>query len=596
MMKHGGPHPKHPGAKAKNFKGSLMRLLSYLAPKRVQLITVIILNIISTIFSVLTPKLVGNVTTTLFTGAATGTFDFRQITGFLIWLIAFYLLSGLFSYFAQYVMADVAQQTVFSLRQEVDKKLGILPLKYIDSHSTGDLLSRVTNDIDNISTTLQQSLTQIITSVITIIGVIIMMLTISPVLTLIVVITLPLGAILSRPIIKRSQVFFLDQQTKLGLLNGHVEESYTGHAVIKAFNQESRNMKDFAQLNDALFEVSVKAQFVSGLIMPVMSLASNLGYVFIAVIGGNFVINGKISVGDIQAFIQYTRQFMQPINQVANIANILQSTVASAERVFEVLDAENEVPEPSIPQVPTHAKGQVTFNHVRFGYNPEKPLMQDISLFVRPGQTVAVVGPTGAGKTTLINLLMRFYEIQDGSINIDGINITHMLRGDLRNLFGMVLQDTWLFKGSIKDNIAYSRENATLEEVKAAAKAAFADHFIETLPDGYDTIINEEGSNISQGQKQLLTIARAVLSNPTILILDEATSNVDTRTEIHIQEAMNRLMQGRTSFVIAHRLSTIKGADMILVMQQGNIVEKGTHEELLKEGGLYAGLYNSQFA
>nr|WP_302595857.1 ABC transporter ATP-binding protein [uncultured Cellulosilyticum sp.] len=596
MMKHGGPHPKHPGAKAKNFKGSLMRLLSYLAPKRVQLITVIILNIISTIFSVLTPKLVGNVTTTLFTGAATGTFDFRQITGFLIWLIAFYLLSGLFSYFAQYVMADVAQQTVFSLRQEVDKKLGILPLKYIDSHSTGDLLSRVTNDIDNISTTLQQSLTQIITSVITIIGVIIMMLTISPVLTLIVVITLPLGAILSRPIIKRSQVFFLDQQTKLGLLNGHVEESYTGHAVIKAFNQESRNMKDFAQLNDALFEVSVKAQFVSGLIMPVMSLASNLGYVFIAVIGGNFVINGKISVGDIQAFIQYTRQFMQPINQVANIANILQSTVASAERVFEVLDAENEVPEPSIPQVPTHAKGQVTFNHVRFGYNPEKPLMQDISLFVRPGQTVAVVGPTGAGKTTLINLLMRFYEIQDGSINIDGINITHMLRGDLRNLFGMVLQDTWLFKGSIKDNIAYSRENATLEEVKAAAKAAFADHFIETLPDGYDTIINEEGSNISQGQKQLLTIARAVLSDPTILILDEATSNVDTRTEIHIQEAMNRLMQGRTSFVIAHRLSTIKGADMILVMQQGNIVEKGTHEELLKEGGLYAGLYNSQFA
>lgn len=596
MMKHGGPHPKHPGAKAKNFKGSLMRLLSYLAPKRVQLITVIILNIISTIFSVLTPKLVGNVTTTLFTGAATGTFDFRQITGFLIWLIAFYLLSGLFSYFAQYVMADVAQQTVFSLRQEVDKKLGILPLKYIDSHSTGDLLSRVTNDIDNISTTLQQSLTQIITSVITIIGVIIMMLTISPVLTLIVVITLPLGAILSRPIIKRPQVFFLDQQTKLGLLNGHVEESYTGHAVIKAFNQESRNMKDFAQLNDALFEVSVKAQFVSGLIMPVMSLASNLGYVFIAVIGGNFVINGKISVGDIQAFIQYTRQFMQPINQVANIANILQSTVASAERVFEVLDAENEVPEPSIPQVPTHAKGQVTFNHVRFGYNPEKPLMQDISLFVRPGQTVAVVGPTGAGKTTLINLLMRFYEIQDGSINIDGINITHMLRGDLRNLFGMVLQDTWLFKGSIKDNIAYSRENATLEEVKAAAKAAFADHFIETLPDGYDTIINEEGSNISQGQKQLLTIARAVLSDPTILILDEATSNVDTRTEIHIQEAMNRLMQGRTSFVIAHRLSTIKGADMILVMQQGNIVEKGTHEELLKEGGLYAGLYNSQFA
>nr|WP_303243902.1 ABC transporter ATP-binding protein [uncultured Cellulosilyticum sp.] len=596
MMKHGGPHPKHPGAKAKNFKGSLMRLLSYLAPKRVQLITVIILNIISTIFSVLTPKLVGNVTTTLFTGAATGTFDFRQITGFLIWLIAFYLLSGLFSYFAQYVMADVAQQTVFSLRQEVDKKLGILPLKYIDSHSTGDLLSRVTNDIDNISTTLQQSLTQIITSVITIIGVIIMMLTISPVLTLIVVITLPLGAILSRPIIKRSQVFFLDQQTKLGLLNGHVEESYTGHAVIKAFNQESRNMKDFAQLNDALFEVSVKAQFVSGLIMPVMSLASNLGYVFIAVIGGNFVINGKISVGDIQAFIQYTRQFMQPINQVANIANILQSTVASAERVFDVLDAENEVPEPSIPQVPTHAKGQVTFNHVRFGYNPEKPLMQDISLFVRPGQTVAVVGPTGAGKTTLINLLMRFYEIQDGSINIDGINITHMLRGDLRNLFGMVLQDTWLFKGSIKDNIAYSRENATLEEVKAAAKAAFADHFIETLPDGYDTIINEEGSNISQGQKQLLTIARAVLSDPTILILDEATSNVDTRTEIHIQEAMNRLMQGRTSFVIAHRLSTIKGADMILVMQQGNIVEKGTHEELLKEGGLYAGLYNSQFA
>lgn len=595
MMKQGHGHGINHG-KAKNFKGSLMRLLGYLSPKRKQLFVVVLLNIISTIFSVIAPKLVGSVTTTLFAGVASGIFDFNQILHTLIWLSAFYLLSALFSYFGQYVMADVAQQTVFSLRQEVDHKLGMLPLKYIDSRSTGDLLSRVTNDIDNISTTLQQSLTQIITSIITIVGVIVMMLTISPTLTLIVVITLPLGAILSRPIIKRSQSFFLSQQTKLGLLNGYVEEAYTGHVVIKAFNQERQSMHDFMKLNDELYEVSVKAQFVSGLIMPVMSLASNLGYVFIAVLGGNYVINGKISVGDIQAFIQYTRQFMQPINQIANIANILQSTVASAERVFEILDAENEIPEVSSPDVITNPKGDVTFNHVRFGYNPEKPLMQDISLSVHAGQTVAIVGPTGAGKTTLINLLMRFYEIQNGSINIDGINITNLRRGDLRNLFGMVLQDTWLFKGTIKDNIAYSKENASLEEVKTAAKAAFADEFIETLPDGYDTVINEEGSNISQGQKQLLTIARAILANPTILILDEATSNVDTRTEGHIQEAMNRLMEGRTSFVIAHRLSTIKGADMILVMKQGTIVEKGTHEELLKENGLYAVLYNSQFA
>lgn len=595
MMKSG--HNSHRGnATAKNFKGSLLRLLGYLGPKRKQLFIVILLNIISTIFSVIAPKFVGRVTTFLFAGVALGTFNFNAIINTLLWLAAFYILSALFSYFAQYVMADVAQQTVFSLREEVDYKLSKLPLKYIDSHSTGDLLSRVTNDIDNISTTLQQSLTQIITSVITIIGVIIMMLTINPVLTLIVLITLPLGALLSRPVIKRSQSYFLTQQTQLGLLNGHVEEAYTGHAVIKSFNQENQIMHKFGELNDSLYEVSVKAQFVSGLIMPIMSLASNLGYVFIAVLGGQYVISGRISVGDIQAFIQYTRQFMQPINQVANIANILQSTVASAERIFEILDAENEVAEETSPDVISNPKGQVSFKNVKFGYNPNKPLMQNISFNAKAGQTVAVVGPTGAGKTTLINLLMRFYEIQGGSINIDGVDITKLRRGDLRNLFGMVLQDTWLFKGTIKDNIGYSKENASLEEIKAAAKAAFADQFIETLPNGYDTLINEEGSNISQGQKQLLTIARAILADPTILILDEATSNVDTRTEGHIQKAMNRLMEGRTSFVIAHRLSTIKNADMILVMKQGTIVEKGTHEELLAEGGLYANLYNSQFA
>lgn len=595
MMKSG--HNSHRGnATAKNFKGSLLRLLGYLGPKRKQLFIVILLNIISTIFSVIAPKFVGRVTTFLFAGVALGTFNFNAIINTLLWLTAFYILSALFSYFAQYVMADVAQQTVFSLREEVDHKLSKLPLKYIDSHSTGDLLSRVTNDIDNISTTLQQSLTQIITSVITIIGVIIMMLTINPVLTLIVLITLPLGALLSRPVIKRSQSYFLTQQTQLGLLNGHVEEAYTGHAVIKSFNQENQIMHKFGELNDSLYEVSVKAQFVSGLIMPIMSLASNLGYVFIAVLGGQYVISGRISLGDIQAFIQYTRQFMQPINQVANIANILQSTVASAERIFEILDAENEVAEETSPDVISNPKGQVSFKNVKFGYNPNKPLMQNISFNAKAGQTVAVVGPTGAGKTTLINLLMRFYEIQGGSINIDGVDITKLRRGDLRNLFGMVLQDTWLFKGTIKDNIGYSKENASLEEIKAAAKAAFADQFIETLPNGYDTLINEEGSNISQGQKQLLTIARAILADPTILILDEATSNVDTRTEGHIQKAMNRLMEGRTSFVIAHRLSTIKNADMILVMKQGTIVEKGTHEELLAEGGLYANLYNSQFA
>ncbi|MEG0084984.1 MAG: ABC transporter ATP-binding protein, partial [Niameybacter sp.] len=489
----------------------------------------------------------------------------------------------------------VAQNTVFVLRTDVNKKLSRLPLKYFDSHSNGDLLSTVTNDVDNISNTLQQSITQLITSVVTLIGVTAMMLSISWVLTLIILVTLPLGIFVIRPIIGRSQKHFSAQQNTLGSLNGHIEEMYTGHLVVKAFSHEKESIEHFNAINDSLYESGWKAQFVSGLVMPLMGLVNNIGYVVVAVVGGLQVVSGQLLIGDIQAFIQYSRQFTQPINQLANIANILQSTIASAERVFIILDEEEAVSDTTQPVSLNQPKGQVTFDHVAFGYTPEHLLMKDLNITVQPGQTIAIVGPTGAGKTTLINLLMRFYELNSGEIRVDGVNITDLTRNDLRHLFGMVLQDTWLFKGSIRDNIAYSKENAPFEEVVAAAKAAHADHFIRTLPQGYDTILNEEASNISQGQKQLLTIARAILANPAILILDEATSSVDTRTEHYIQNAMTRLMEGRTNFVIAHRLSTIKDADIILVMQSGNVVEQGTHHELLAQGGIYADLYNSQF-
>lgn len=600
---HGGPmgHGMVIGAaKAKNFKGSMKRLINYLKPMFPRLILIFILAALSTLFTVASPKILGSATNTIVEGVAhmsrgTGGIDFTALGKILMLLAGFYLLSAFFSYLQQYLMAGVAQKTVFTLRKDVNAKLARLPLKYFDSHPHGDVLSTITNDVDNISNTLQQSITQLITSAVTLIGVTIMMFSISTLLTIIILITLPLGIFVIRPIIGRSQKYFSRQQNALGSLNGHIEEMYTGHRVVKAFGHERESIHTFTQINNDLYEAGWKAQFMSGLVMPLMGLVNNIGYIVIAVVGGLLAATGRLLIGDIQAFIQYSRQFTQPINQLANIANILQSTVASAERVFEVLDEQEAVPEAEVPIHIENPKGSVTFEHVSFGYEPDQLLMKDMNIQVEPGQTIAIVGPTGAGKTTLINLLMRFYEVNSGKIKVDGVDITNLTRKELRNLFGMVLQDTWLFKGTIKDNIAYGKEGATFEDVVRAAKAAHADHFIRTLPNGYDTILNEEASNISQGQKQLLTIARAILSDPAILILDEATSNVDTRTESYIQNAMTRLMEGRTNFVIAHRLSTIKDADKILVMKAGTVVEQGTHEELLHQGGLYADLYNSQF-
>lgn len=588
------------GAKAKDFKGSMKRLLNYLKPMFPRLILIFVLAGLSTLFAVASPKILGSATNTIVEGVAritsgTGGIDFSALSKILMILAGFYILSAFFNYLQQYLMAGVAQSTVFTLRKDVNAKLARLPLKYFDSHPHGDVLSTITNDVDNISNTLQQSITQLITSAVTLIGVTVMMFSISTLLTIVILITLPLGIFVIRPIIGRSQKYFSGQQNALGALNGHIEEMYTGHRVVKAFGHEKESVDTFIKINDELYESGWKAQFMSGLVMPLMGLVNNLGYVVISVVGGLLAVTGRLLIGDIQAFIQYSRQFTQPINQLANIANILQSTVASAERVFEVLDEQEAVPETQHPVHIEKPKGSVTFEHVAFGYEEDHLLMKDMNIDVAPGQTIAIVGPTGAGKTTLINLLMRFYEVNGGKIKVDGVDITDLTREELRHLFGMVLQDTWLFKGTIKDNIAYGKEGATFEDVVNAAKAAHADHFIRTLPQGYDTILNEEASNISQGQKQLLTIARAILANPAILILDEATSSVDTRTESYIQNAMTRLMEGRTNFVIAHRLSTIKDADKILVMKAGTVVEQGTHEELLSQGGLYADLYNSQF-
>lgn len=600
-----GPHGGMgaPVQKAKDFKGTLKRLIRYLAPYRFQLLTVLIAAILSTVFSILGPKILGMATTKIFEGLMEkfkgipgAGIDFEYLFRILGLLAGLYLFSSLFMWIQQYVMAGVAQKTVYTLREEAKAKINTLPLKYFDGTTTGETLSRIVNDVDNISTTLQQSLTQIITSIVTIIGVIIMMLTISPVMTLILLVTLPLSAVITMIVAKKSQRYFVGQQKTLGQLSGHVEEMYTGHEVVKAFGHEKKAIETFSAFNEELFQHGWKAQFLSGIIMPLMSFVGNLAYVLISIVGGIFVTKGFISVGDIQAFIQYSRQFTQPIAQTANIANIIQSTVASAERVFEFLDEEEQVPEVQTAKVISFPKGRVSFEHVDFGYTADQRLIKDMNLNVEPGQTVAIVGPTGAGKTTLVNLLMRFYEINSGTIRIDGVDITEMKRSDLHSLFGIVLQDTWLFHGSISDNISYGREDAAKEEVIEAAKAAHADHFIRTLPEGYDTILNEEATNISQGQKQLLTIARAILADPPILILDEATSSVDTRTEVHIQKAMNHLMKGRTSFVIAHRLSTIKDADVILVMNEGQVIEQGNHGELLAQNGFYAELYHSQFS
>ena len=592
-----------PVQKAKDFSGTLKRLLGYFMPQKYRLLAVLAAAVIGTIFNIVGPKILGLATTKLFDGLVAklrgvpgASVDFTYIRNILLFLTVLYIISSLFQYIQQYIMAGVAQRTVYALRQQVEAKISRLPLKFFDEHTHGEILSRAVNDMDNISNTLQQSLTQLIMSAVTLIGVIVLMLTISPLLSLVVLITLPLSIFVTAGIAKRSQGYFKGQQKALGVLNGHVEEMYTGHRIVKAFGHESQSIAQFEELNDKLYDSGWRAQFVSGMIMPLMNSIGNLGFVFVAVVGGIMVTRGAIAIGDVQAFIQYARQFTMPITQLASITNIIQSTIASAERIFELLDEQEEIPEEANAKVITHPQGEVQFEHVQFGYNADAPLMEDMNIDVKPGQTIAVVGPTGAGKTTLVNLLMRFYDVNGGKITVDGVDIRQLKRGNLRRMFGMVLQDTWLFNGTIRDNIAYGREGATEEEIIQASKAAQSDHFIRTLPDSYNTILNQEASNLSQGQKQLLTIARAFLADPSILILDEATSSVDTRTEVLIQKAMGSLMKGRTSFVIAHRLSTIRDADLILVMNHGSIIEKGTHEELLAKNGFYADLYNSQFA
>jgi ATP-binding cassette subfamily B protein len=601
--RHGGPRMSMPVEKAKDFKGTLKRLLKYLVPHKFKIFTVFLTAILSTIFSILSPRVMGKATTKLlegmmmkFQGVPGAKVDFEYIWHILMILAGLYIISAIFAYIQQFIMAGISQKIVYVLRKDVNDKLSRLPLKFFDSHTTGEILSRVTNDVDNISSTLQQSITQLISAVVTLVGIIIMMLSISPVMTLICFVTIPLSILVTKSVASRSQKYFKGQQSSLGELNGHIEEMYTGHEVVKAFGHENKSIDKFNKINEQLYHSSWKAQFISGVIMPLMSFINNIGYIFVCVVGGIFVTKRRITIGDVQAFIQYSRQFTQPIVQTADIANVIQSTIASAERVFELLDETEEIPDPHNAKVIEEPKGRVKFDKVDFGYKKDVTLIKDMNIDVKPGETIAIVGPTGAGKTTLVNLLMRFYEIDDGVITIDGVDIRELRRGDLRNIFGMVLQDTWLFNGTIKDNIAYGKKGATDEEIVQAAKAAQADHFIRTLPDGYNTILNEEASNISQGQKQLLTIARALLADPKILILDEATSSVDTRTELLIQRAMNELMKGRTSFVIAHRLSTIRNADLILVMNEGSIIEKGNHDELMEQGGFYADLYNSQFA
>jgi len=607
----GGPGPmggfgRGPAEKPKDMRGTIRRLIAYFGPRRRKIGAVMLLAALSTAFGIVGPKLMGKVTTKLFEGLMgkySAAFlrqplpavDFAYIGRMIGVLIGLYLFSALLGYLQQYLMSDVSQTIVFDLRRDTNEKLQRLPLKYFDARTHGEIMSRVTNDIDTIGTTLQQSLTQLISSACTIVGVLVMMLTISPTLTLISLLTLPAVAVGTMTIMKRSQRNFAAQQKHLGELNGHVEEMYSGFRVVKAFNREEAAIRRFDEVNTELTEAAWRAQFVSGIVMPLMNFINNLGYVLICVIGGVMTARKVLKLGDIQAFIQYSRQFTMPIGQTANIMNTLQSALASAERVFEVLDEAEEQPDRSDAVALEEPQGHVAFTNVRFGYRDDAVLMKDVNIDVQAGETIAIVGPTGAGKTTLVNLLMRFYELQGGAILVDGVDIRDMRRGDLRRIFGMVLQDTWLFNGTIRDNIAYGREGASGEEVVRAATAAHADHFIRALPHGYDTIINEDASNLSQGEKQLLTIARALLSDPQILILDEATSSVDTRTELAIQRAMRELMKGRTNFVIAHRLSTIRDSKMILVMNKGDIIETGNHAGLLAKGGFYADLYNSQF-
>ena len=592
-----------PTQKAKNFKGTLTRMAGYLRPHRAALTVLTAAGAIGTVFSVLGPKILGKATTRVFEGFVArargvpgAAVDFDYVGRILLWLIVLYIVGNTFQYLMQYLMANVAQKTVYAMRREVEAKFDRLPLKFFDARTRGEVMSRAVNDLDSISGTLQQTLTQLLTSALTLIGVIIMMLTISWILTLVTVLTLPLSIVLVARIAKRSQKFFMKQQMALGAMNGHVAEMYGGHTIVTAFSHEKKSVAAFEKLNEDYYDGAWRAQFVTGIIWPTMMFVGNVGYVLTAVIGGLLVTRGSIAIGDVQAFIQYGRQFSMPISQLSGIANVIQLTMVSAERVFELLDEPEETPEAAPAAAIASPRGAVQFDAVRFRYKDEVPLFDGLSLDIAPGQKIAIVGPTGAGKTTLVNLLMRFYDVDSGAIRVDGVDIRELKRGALRRMFGMVLQDTWLFSGTIRENIAYGREHASAEAIVSAARAAQADHFIRTLPDNYDTPINGDASNLSQGQKQLLTIARALLADPAILILDEATSSVDTRTEVLIQQAMVELMRGRTTFVIAHRLSTIRNADVILMMEQGRIVEKGTHHDLLAANGRYAELYHSQFA
>lgn len=597
----GGPGFLGISEKPQNFKKTLMRLLRYLKPHRIGITVVLVLAFLSTAFTVLAPLIIGDIVNVLFEGvigsdSRMAGIDFSAVTTLLVLLLGLYVGSSLFAYAQQYIMAGVTQKVVSDLRVEVGSKLSRLRLKYYDAHTHGEIMSRILSDVDTISNTLQQGIVQLITSAITLIGILVIMVYLNPLLTLICFLILPVSAVLTKVIVNQSQPHFKRQQERMADMNGHVEEMYTGHKIIKAFNREQKASEKFDGINDDLYDVGWKSQFVSGIAMPVLFSVQNIGYVFVCIVGCLFVLAGSMNIGNVQSFILYSKQFTQPISQISTVITTIQSTIAAAEHVFEILDEEEELPDSAEAVSVTRPEGAVVFDHVSFGYESGKPVIRDLNLDIYPGESVAIVGPTGAGETTILNLLMRFYEIDGGRILIDGTDITEMKRHDLRNMFGMVLQTPWLFNGTVRENIAYGREDATDEEVVRAAEAAYADAFIQKLPQGYDTVINEDASNISEGQKQMLTIARAFLSDPVILLLDEATSNVDTLTEVHIKDAMTTLMEGRTSFVIAHRLSTVKNADLILVINHGEIIEHGSHDELTAKNGFYAMLYNSQFS